>query len=73
MARAKTAAPAAPEGSTPWVVVTVARKQWRYRAGRFWPQGETRLAQAELDDDQLQALNDDPVLSVALVAEAEAQ
>lgn len=50
-----------------WVVECKRRDRGLWRAGRFWPPEPTAVPADELNDDQLQALLAEPLLSVFAV------
>lgn len=52
-----------------WVIECKRRDRGLWRAGRFWPPEPTAVPADELNDDQLQALLAEPLLSVVGVGE----
>lgn len=52
-----------------WVIECKRRDRGLWRAGRFWPPQPTAVPADELNDDQLQALLAEPLLSVVGVGE----
>lgn len=53
------------------LIVRAAKARWR--AGRHWPQGETRVDAAELSPEARAAIAADPVLSVSFAPDASAE
>lgn len=51
------------------VLVFCHRPQGIWRAGRFWPAEQTRVAAAELTQEQFAALDAEPLLSLEFVQE----
>ncbi len=61
------AAPRKSKGA-PGIAVTTDAKRGRWRAGREFPRGETvTIALADLSEEQLDAIRNDPVLTVTAV------